>query len=150
MLIIELIQVNIKPTTSNYSVTQQCQMHWTFAFYPFYCSLKEKEHMRRITNSKKRNIYLWNQYDYYSDLPKLGSPRPGHQKIKLRSPNRRCNFYVAVGLQLCDYFCKTALTLSWRRPLSYRSQSIDLLRKSMDWFLYDNDNGLRHERVNKK
>ena len=37
------------------------------------------------------------------------------------------------------------LTLSWRRPLSYRSHSIDLLRKSMDWFLYDN--GLRQERV---
>ena len=38
------------------------------------------------------------------------------------------------------------LTLSWRRPLSYRNQSIDLLCKSMDWFLYGN--GLRHERVN--
>ena len=38
------------------------------------------------------------------------------------------------------------LTLSRRRPLSYRNQSIDLLCKSMDWFLYDN--GLRHERVN--
>ena len=37
------------------------------------------------------------------------------------------------------------LTLSWRRPLSYTNQSIDLLRKSMDWFLYDN--GLRLERV---
>ena len=36
-------------------------------------------------------------------------------------------------------------TLSWRRPLSYRNQSIDLLRKLMNWFLYDN--GLRHERV---
>ena len=35
------------------------------------------------------------------------------------------------------------LTLSWRRPLSYRNQSTDLLGKSMDWFLYDN--GLRHE-----
>ena len=30
-------------------------------------------------------------------------------------------------------------------PLSYRNQSIDLLCKSMDWFLYDN--GLRYERV---
>ena len=30
--------------------------------------------------------------------------------------------------------------------MSYRNQSIDLLRKSMDWFLYDI--GLRHERVN--
>ena len=29
------------------------------------------------------------------------------------------------------------LTLSWRRPLSYRNQS--------DWFLYDN--GPRHERI---
>ena len=38
-----------------------------------------------------------------------------------------------------------SLTLSWRRPLSYRSKSIDLLCKSMDWFLYDN--GHRHERV---
>ena len=33
------------------------------------------------------------------------------------------------------------LTLSWRKPISYRNQSIDLLSKSMDWFLYDN--GLR-------
>ena len=38
------------------------------------------------------------------------------------------------------------LTLSWRKPLSYRNQAIELLCKSMDWFLYDN--GLRHERVN--
>ena len=36
------------------------------------------------------------------------------------------------------------VTLSWRRPLSYRNQSIDW-SKSMDWFLYDN--GLHHERV---
>ena len=38
------------------------------------------------------------------------------------------------------------LILSSRRPLSNRNQSIDLLCKSLDWFLYDN--GLRHERVN--
>ena len=37
-----------------------------------------------------------------------------------------------------------SLTLSWRGPLSYRNQSIDLQSKSMDWFLYDN--GTRHER----
>ena len=35
------------------------------------------------------------------------------------------------------------LTLSWRRPISYRNQSIDLWSKSMDWFLYDI--GLRHD-----
>ena len=38
-----------------------------------------------------------------------------------------------------------SLTLSRRRPLSYRNQSIDLLCKSLDWFLHNN--GLRHERV---
>ena len=37
------------------------------------------------------------------------------------------------------------LTLSWRRPLSYRNRSIDLRSKSMDCLLYDN--GLRHEIV---
>ena len=37
------------------------------------------------------------------------------------------------------------LSLSWRRSLSYRNQSIDLLCKSMDWFLYNRD--LHHERV---
>ena len=37
------------------------------------------------------------------------------------------------------------LTLSRRRPLSYRNQSINLQSKSMDWFLYDN--GLCLERV---
>ena len=42
--------------------------------------------------------------------------------------------------------CQISLTLSWRRPLSYRNQSIDSESKSMDWFLYDKD--LRHERVN--
>ena len=40
------------------------------------------------------------------------------------------------------------LTLSSRRPLSYRNQSINLQSKSMDWFLYGN--GLRHERVKEK
>ena len=45
-----------------------------------------------------------------------------------------------------DLFDLGILTLSWGRRLSYRTQSIDLLRKSMDWFLYDK--GLRHERVN--
>ena len=38
-----------------------------------------------------------------------------------------------------------ALTLSWRNFLSYRNQSIDLLCKSTDRFLYDRD--LRHKRV---
>ena len=39
------------------------------------------------------------------------------------------------------------LTFSWLRSLWYRNQSIDLLWKSMDWFLYHRY--LRHERVNR-
>ena len=42
-----------------------------------------------------------------------------------------------------QYASNFSLTLSWQRPL-YRNQSIDLLCKSVDWFLHDN--GLRHER----
>ena len=51
--------------------------------------------------------------------------------------------YLQIKLEAAnlDYF----LTLSWRRSLSYRNQFIDLLGKSMDWFLYDKD--LHHERV---
>ena len=59
------------------------------------------------------------------------------------------NFVTAKILLLTlKRFWKTvsALTLSRRRPLSYRNQSIDLGSKSMDWFLYGN--GLRLERVN--
>ena len=52
----------------------------------------------------------------------------------------------SIGLLLkSKMFYQQPLPLSWRRPLSYRNQSIDLLCKSMDWFLYDN--GLRPERV---
>ena len=43
---------------------------------------------------------------------------------------------------------KMELTLLWRRSLSYRNQFIDLLWKSIDWFLYDRDP--RHERIKTK
>ena len=49
------------------------------------------------------------------------------------------------SLYLSDISKKAFLTLSRRRPLSYRNQSINLQNRSMDWFLYDN--GLRHESV---
>ena len=51
-------------------------------------------------------------------------------------------FSIECSLIKCSL---VQLTLSWRRPLSYRNQSIDFLCKSIEWFLYDN--GLRHERV---
>ena len=51
---------------------------------------------------------------------------------------------IPKGISLAQ----SILTLSWRGPLSYKNQSIDLQSKLMDWFLYDN--GLRHERVKSK
>ena len=57
-----------------------------------------------------------------------------------------CIFNVLRFFEVLQrFFLKFLLTLSWRRPLSYRNQSIDLLWRSMDRFLYYN--GLRHERV---
>ena len=50
-----------------------------------------------------------------------------------------------VVFKAAYYNSTTLLTLSYRRPLSYRNQSTDLRSKSIDWFLYDI--GLRHERV---
>ena len=55
--------------------------------------------------------------------------------------------------QICGFFYRCIwpasifLTLSWPRSLLHRNQSIDLLSKLMDWFLYYWD--LRRERVKK-
>ena len=38
-----------------------------------------------------------------------------------------------IHLFAIPYFVRVSLTLSWRRPLSYRNQSIDLLCKSNHW-----------------
>ena len=46
---------------------------------------------------------------------------------------------------ITDSLIQFHLILSWQRSLSCRNLSIDLLWKSVDWFLYDRD--LRHERV---
>ena len=49
-----------------------------------------------------------------------------------------CNFFES-------FLSPTISTLSWRRSILYRNQSIDLLCKLTDWFLYDRD--YHHERV---
>ena len=75
-------------------------------------------------------------------------------KLKKKKKKKKCknekSFNGFIGttkwnLQIFNTTKNLSLTLSWRRPLTYRNQSIDLRNKSMDWFLYDN--GLRHERV---
>ena len=70
-------------------------------------------------------------------------------KIFSRMNNIRvlCQTVTNLSFSECSrhLFSVEALTLSWRRSLSYRNQSIHLLCKSMDWFLYDRD--LCHEIV---
>ena len=78
--------------------------------------------------------------------PILSKPYIGYVKSKVNK--------ILLHRWLIHIFCfvqkhlliKMQWTLSWRRPLSYRNQFIDLRNKLMDWFLYDN--GRRHERVN--
>ena len=54
-------------------------------------------------------------------------------------------FSFLLALRNASHEITQSLTLSWRRPLSYRNHSIDLQSKSVDWFLYDSD--LHHERA---
>ena len=53
----------------------------------------------------------------------------------------RSKFMCQVCVTILE---RCAVTISWWRSLSYRKQSVDLLYRSMDWFLFDRD--LRHER----
>ena len=50
-----------------------------------------------------------------------------------------------VHVTFNEILLKFVLTLSRRLFVSYRNQAIDVLCKSMDWFLYDRD--LSYERV---
>ena len=53
--------------------------------------------------------------------------------------------YTKKKVSIIIIFICYVVTLSWRRSLSHRNQLIDLLSKSMDWFLYDRD--FHHERI---
>ena len=66
-----------------------------------------------------------------------------YKNLLMFTQRNRCRCFPENILKIWIF-----LTLSWRRPISYRPQSIDLRSKSMDLFLYDI--GLRHERVKKR
>ena len=96
---------------------------------------KRKLYMQNLTKERKQpQVLILQKSIFYNIFLVAASVFYGCGSILLL--RKRC------ALQ----FCRTFLTLSWRRSLSYRNQSIDLQSKSMDWFLYDN--GLRYERVN--
>ena len=69
------------------------------------------------------------------------------ESIKTPTTSNKCpnpSLYF-VGTKASVRFSGDCLTLSRRRPILYRNHSIDLLCKSMNWFLYDI--GLRRERA---
>ena len=73
-----------------------------------------------------------------------GSKRNIREKLKKKKIIQLKNQNTVFEL-ICK--CYSSFNSSLTEVLSYRTQSTDLLCKSMDWFLYDRD--LRHERVNK-
>ena len=85
------------------------------------------------------DIYSWNEW---AD----SKVQKHHQYTFYGKPSI---FIFNIMLRVLVFYQKQnvwAFNTFWRRPLSWRNQSIDLLCKSMDWFLHGN--GLRHERVN--
>ena len=101
-----------------------------------------------------RRFLQFLQLPHYYFLPNLEIIRNIFNSSNFRMPSAfwRIRFLVNIlqieGLHQNHLnIYSMHLTLSRRRPLSYRNQSIDLRSKSTDWFLYDN--GLRLERVNR-
>ena len=77
----------MKPTATTCTAIQRCQVHQSFVFYVFYCNLKEKYHIRRNINSKKREMFIYEiSIVIFLICKKLGSVGLVQQKIKLSSP----------------------------------------------------------------
>ena len=131
-----------------------------FLFFTFWSSLNDNG-LRIIF---KNCISIRYCYEYLQLLPCFGiiSKLMNLAEILCRFSlvyGRRCVYFQqteSVYLIWCSkmiWYYPTiggitigCLTLSWRGPLSYRNQSIELLCILMDWFLYDN--GFCQERVN--
>ena len=92
---------------------------------------KEREQLHEIS-------YIW--WFLETTMNRSGETKKTHKKI------RGWNILIIERLSLgSGYNMLNDLTLSWRRSISYKNQSIDLQSKSMDWFVYERD--LRHEIV---
>ena len=96
---------------------------------------------------------MWNfswDVKHHQNLNKLSHRR--HVKLVYLETTTKWNDYfvkfckfqgqsLLILISVKKYF----LNLSWWRSVSYRTQSIDLQSKSMDWFLCDRE--FSHERV---
>ena len=97
-------KLHMKPTTSRYSVIQQCHMHYLFFFNVFYCNLKEKDHIRRIISStKSKYLYEKSVLLFFWFTKNFESVGP-IQKIKLPSPNDHISTFdqlIAMDKSFC-------------------------------------------------
>ena len=87
---------------------------------------------------------LLHDYDYDASLDNSDTISHFAKSVQRDALLENLIFNCMTNFMICVGFHSQSLTLSWRRPLPYRTQSIELRSKSMDCFLYDN--GLRHER----
>ena len=67
---------------------QRCKVHQIFVSYVFYCNVKEKDHIRRNINSKKKEMFICEISIIFicQKLRSLGSLK---QEVKLPSPYGR-------------------------------------------------------------
>ena len=63
----------------------------------------------------------------------------GEKILRVTSEDSRRRRYILKLFITPERREWVSFTLSWRRSLSYRNQSINFLCKSFDWFLYDRD-----------
>ena len=110
--------------------------------------MAETHNQAKAWNFNKSNTHPWvffkffKLYKWFADHAKHIFPRV---LKRVFSPQRFFFFFWKKHVRGLLQKSFVVLTLSWRRPLSYRNRSIDLRSKSMDCLLYDN--GLRHEIV---
>ena len=144
------------------------QLSWSFSNLKhceylgmrFFGMCKSKQHVRgesrsAVTSKMKRFVIIVNGFQPITIItkrsildvaaaldPRLHVVFVVENLVKFNSLRRKWfDWIFHVFYFILNFF----LSISWRSPLSYRNQSIDLQSNSMDWFLYDN--GLRHEIV---
>ena len=123
---------------------------WDIVKDQWYNRLAHSNFSMKKTPSPHDNFWFFSQHPntYLDSLPFIYYLKHFFTRLyrNWRSQYKHSNVKISVTEYEKNTW-KTYLTFSWRRPLSYRNQSIDLRSKSMDWFLFNN--GLRQERVKK-
>ena len=94
-----------KAASSLSAVIQRCQVHGIFVFYPLYCNPKEKYHIKRKLNSKKKNILRKINIIIILICQHLESVGLVQQKIKLPLP------YFCLFIVLDYDFAQVILTV---------------------------------------